>query len=90
MFSIHIFIAQKYLFGFFWRKKWHPNPVYSPGEISWTGEPGQVQSWGCKESDMTERLTHKHTHTYTSESSLFLFSLFPLSIVKVAYICTTL
>ena len=23
--------------------------------------------WGCKESDMTEELTHTHTHTHTHE-----------------------
>ena len=28
--------------------------------ISWTEEPGGLQSWGCKESDKTKRLTHKH------------------------------
>ena len=26
-------------------------------EIPWTEEPGGLQSWGCKEFDMTERLT---------------------------------
>ena len=26
-------------------------------EISWIEEPGGLQSWGCKEFDMTERLT---------------------------------
>ena len=37
--------------------------------IPWTEEPGGLHSsWGCKESDMTERLTHTHilyviTHT---------------------------
>ena len=30
-------------------------------KISWTEEPDGLQSWGCKESDMTE-----HTHTCTS------------------------
>ena len=32
--------------------------------ILWTEEPGAGYSpWGGKESDMTERLTHAHTHT---------------------------
>ena len=26
--------------------------------IPWTEEPGGLQSMGCKESDMTEQLTH--------------------------------
>ena len=41
-------------------------------EIPWTEEPGGLQSWGHKESDMTEHKcmhmqTHMHvsTHTYT-------------------------
>ena len=28
-------------------------------KIPWMEEPGGLQSWGCKESDMTERL-HFH------------------------------
>ena len=27
----------------------------------WTEEPGELQSMGCKESDMIELLTHRHT-----------------------------
>ena len=27
-------------------------------KMSWTEEPGGLQSWGQKELDMTERLTH--------------------------------
>ena len=38
--------------------------------IPWTEEPGGLQSWGCKEFDMTERLTHTHTHTHTHTSIL--------------------
>ena len=30
-------------------------------KIPWTGEPGRLGPWGCKESDMTERL-HFHFH----------------------------
>ena len=26
-------------------------------EMPWTEEPGGLQSWGCKATDMTERLT---------------------------------
>ena len=31
-------------------------------EIPRTEEPGGLQSMGSKESDMTEQLTHTHTH----------------------------
>ena len=30
--------------------------------IPWIEEPGGLQSWGRKESDMTERLTHTHRY----------------------------
>ena len=33
-------------------------------KIPWTGEPGRLYPWGCKELDMTERLIH--TYTYLS------------------------
>ena len=40
-----------------WRWDWLPIPVFLPGELH--GERSLVvySSWGCKESDMTERLT---------------------------------
>ena len=31
--------------------------------IPWAEEPGGNSSWGHKELDMTEQLTHKHAHT---------------------------
>ena len=34
-------------------------------EIPWTEEPGEPQSTGSKESDMTEHQQHTHTHTHT-------------------------
>ena len=35
-------------------------------EITWTEEPGRLQApWGCKESDMTEQLTHTTCHCIT-------------------------
>ena len=37
-------------------------------KILWTEEPGGLQSMGGKESDMTERLTHTHTHMKPSFS----------------------
>ena len=41
-----------------WRRKWQPIPVFLPGESPWTEEPGGLQSWGHKESDMTEVTEH--------------------------------
>ena len=39
-----------------WRRKWHPTPVLLPGKFhGWRSLVG-YSSWGCKESDTTERL----------------------------------
>ena len=37
-----------------WRRKWQPTPVFLPRDFH--GQ-GSYNSWGCKESDMTEQLT---------------------------------
>jgi len=29
-----------------WRRKWQPTPVFLPGRIPWTEEPGGLQSMG--------------------------------------------
>ena len=29
-----------------WRRQWHPTPVFLPGKIPWTEEPGGLQSMG--------------------------------------------
>ena len=48
-----------------WRRRWHPTPVLLPGKIPWMEKPGRLSLWGCKESDMTERL-HFHIQHYKS------------------------
>ena len=35
------------------RRKWQPTPVFLPGKIPWTEDPGGPQSMGSKESDTT-------------------------------------
>ena len=38
-----------------WRRAWQPTPVFLPGEILRTEEPGRLYSpWGRKESGVTE------------------------------------
>ena len=41
--------------GILWRRAWLPTPVFLPEESH-----GQGSLEGCKESDMTERLTFTH------------------------------
>ena len=31
-----------------WKRKWHPTPVFLPGESPWTEEPGELQSMGSQ------------------------------------------
>ena len=40
----------------YWRRKWQPTPVFLPGEFQGRGSLVGCNSWGHKESDMTERL----------------------------------
>ena len=39
-----------------WRKIWQPTPVFLPGEIPWTEEPGGLQSMESWKSDTTYQL----------------------------------
>ena len=43
-----------------WRRKWQPTPVFLPGKSHEWRSLGGYSLWGCKESDMTERL-HFHS-----------------------------
>ena len=40
-------------------------PVFWPGESHGQRNRAGYSPYGCKESDMIERLTHAHTHTHT-------------------------
>ena len=37
-----------------WRRKWHPTPVFLPGESHGQRSLVGYSPWGCKELDMTE------------------------------------
>ena len=41
-----------------WRRKWHPTPVFLPGEFHGQRSLAGYSPWSCKESDTTEQLTH--------------------------------
>ena len=43
---------------FMWRRKWQPTPVFLPGEFHGQRSLEGYSPWGCKESHMTEWLTH--------------------------------
>ena len=41
-----------------WRREWQPIPVFLPGEFHGQSSFMDKSPWGCKESDMSEELTH--------------------------------
>ena len=47
------------------RRAWQPPPVFLPGKPYRQRSLVGYSPWDCKESDMTEWLTHTHTHTQT-------------------------
>ena len=40
-----------------WRREWLPTPVFWPGESHGQGSLAGYSPWGCKELDMTKRLS---------------------------------
>ena len=40
-----------------WRKEWLPSPLFLPEEFHGQRSLVGYSPWGCKQSDMTERLT---------------------------------
>ena len=42
-----------------WKRKWLPTPVFLPGESHEHRSLVGYSLWGCKESNMTEQLTHR-------------------------------
>ena len=45
----------------FWRRKWHPTPAFLSGKSHGQRSLAGCSSWGHRELDTTERLTHAHT-----------------------------
>ena len=48
-----------------WTRKWQPTPVFLPGKIPWTEEPGELQSMRL------QRVRHNWTtHTHSREEGM--------------------
>ena len=47
-----------------WRRKWQPTPVFLPGQSHGQRSLTGYSSWGCKELDMTERLSKQENIWY--------------------------
>jgi len=50
-------------------KEMATTPVFFPGEFYGQRSLVDYSPWGCKESNMTEQLTHTHTHTGSPRAS---------------------
>ena len=61
-----------------WRKKWQPIPVFLPGELHGQRSLVGYSPWACKDSDVTEQLTHAQSSFHVLGHFLFyLCILFP-------------
>ena len=59
-----------------WRREWQPTPVFLPGKSHGRRSLAGYSPWGCKESDMTERLTLTHPDNKINQLlSGFIYSL---------------
>ena len=47
-----------------WRREWLPTAVFLPKEFHGQRNLVGYSLWGCKESDMTDQLTHTHRDTH--------------------------
>ena len=53
-----------------WRRKWQPTPEFFPGESHGQRSLEGYSSWGHKESDTTEGLTHMQGEGWDTEVQL--------------------
>ena len=71
----------------YWRRKWQPTPVLSPGKSHGRRSLAGYNPWGRKESDTTEqfhftsyiyiRCMYKIYHTYINTLELIIKTLIP-------------
>ena len=56
-----------------WRRKWQHTPVFLPGKMQWTEEPGGLQLVGVTKS-WTQLSIHTHTHIHThTQAYIYIF-----------------
>ena len=56
-----------------WRREWQLTPVFLPREFRGKRSLAGYSLWGCKESDMTERLTLSLSQQFSPELSNIVF-----------------
>ena len=62
-------------------KRMATTPVFFPREFHGQRSLAGYSPWGCKESDSTQQLTHKHVRIATTE--LFVFSCYFKSLLSI-------
>ena len=64
-----------------WKRKWHPTPVFLPGESQGRGSLVGCRLWGCTESDTTEVTWHSFIFLFVNGISVNIFLIFVLLMV---------
>ena len=62
----NIFVKNTHIY---WRRQWQPTPVLLPGKSHGRRNLVGCSPWGCKESDMTERLHFHFSLSCTGEGN---------------------
>jgi len=64
-------IQETWVWKISWRREWQSTPLFLLGESHGQRSLADYNPWGCKESDMTERLsTHSGIEKWTETQSL--------------------
>ena len=62
-----------------WRRAWKPTPVFLPGESHGHRSLVGYSPGGCKESDMTEQLTHAREYRTSLDQHGVFYTLYIFS-----------
>ena len=73
-----------------WRRKWQPTPVLLPGKSHGRRNLVGYSPWGCKESDMTERLHFLSFFEIRKYSTSFFFFNIVLTILGPHKFCLSI
>ena len=66
----HNWVTSQSLFTYMhWRRKWHPTPVFLPGEFQGQGSLVGCHLWSRTESDATEATQQQQQHNHSLSSS---------------------
>ena len=67
-------------------RKGQNTPVFLPGQLHGQTSLADYSPWGCEKLDMTERLTHTHTHTQYNDTCKLYLNIQSITLVNLGYI----